>query len=305
VRHGKKPVPRLEYPGEIPAGGRWSVAVKGGVVEAYQDPSAALRRARSGRRSVSGQAAGRPGWHTVFVRCRQDDWDGWLAADFNIREPVVAPGKPSPESDFVPVDIARLLQVKLADIHAQEFLKPRPEVYSIMTRANGRFGWDWNAGGFNRVVVDDSRLRACGGRFVTDSGLTFAVAASGPNAACVSIWKNFPEEISFPLSGRAREVAVFLIGVTNPMQSRVENARIGVRYEDGGEETVALVNPDNFDDWLNAAVQARNETVYFSDHNHGLVQRVALNPARDLHSLYVRAVANEVIVGVLAISLCR
>jgi hypothetical protein len=305
VHHGKKPVPRLEYPGEITAGGHWSVTVKGGVIEACQDPSAALRRVRSGRRRLSGQAVGRPGWHTVFVRCRQDDWDGWLAADFNITEPVVAPGKSCPGSDFVPVDIAPLLQVKLADIHAQEFLEPRPEGYSIMTRANGRFGWDWNAGGFNRVVVNDSRLRGCGGRFVTDSGLAFAVAATGPNAACVSLWKNFPEEISLPLSGRAREVAVFLIGVTNPMQSRVENARIWVRYADGGEEAVALVNPVNFDDWLNAAVQTRNETVYFSDHNHGLVQRVSLDPARDLHSLFVRAVANEVIVGVLAVSICR
>jgi hypothetical protein len=228
-----------------------------------------------------------------------------MAADFSIVEPAVAAGTPCPAQAFTPVDISPWLNVSLAEIHGQEFLEPRPKGYSIMTRANGRFGWDWNAGGFNSVVVDDARLRQCGGRFATDAGLAFAVAQTGPNAACVSIWENFPEAIAFPLSGRARELAVFLIGVTNPMQSRVENARLEVHYADGGQESVALVNPDNFDDWLNAAVQTQNETVYFSDHNHGLVQRVPLDPARALHSLRVRAVANEVIVGVLAVSICR
>jgi hypothetical protein len=305
VTHGKKSIPSLVYPHSVPAGGRWAVAVKGGTIVEYKDPSSALQTPRHRPRRLSGLAAGRPGWHTVFVRCQKDHWDGWLAADFSIVEPAVAAGTPCPAQAFTPVDISPWLNVSLAEIHGQEFLEPRPKGYSIMTRANGRFGWDWNAGGFNSVVVDDARLRQCGGRFATDAGLAFAVAQTGPNAACVSIWENFPEAIAFPLSGRARELAVFLIGVTNPMQSRVENARLEVHYADGGQESVALVNPDNFDDWLNAAVQTQNETVYFSDHNHGLVQRVPLDPARALHSLRVRAVANEVIVGVLAVSICR
>ena len=41
-----------------------------------------------------------------------------------------------------------------------------------------------------------------------------------------------------------------------------------------------LINPDNFDDWLVAAVQQENETQYFSDYNHGIIQRIPLNPSK-------------------------
>lgn len=305
VTHGKRAIPRLAYAAEVPANGCWHVTIRGGTIIDHQDPSSALHRTRRTSRRLSGLAAGQPGWHTAFVLCQKDDWSGWLAADFLIVAPTVATRPLCPAEEFTPVDISPLLNVSLTEIHAQKYLEPRPKGYSIMTRVNGRFGWDWNASGFNGVVVDDSRLLQDEGRFVTESGLAFSLAPTGPNAAAVSVWENFPTELSVPLTGRARELAVFLIGVTNPMQSRVENGRIDVQYADGGCESVMLVNPDNFDDWLGAAVQTRNETVYFSDHNHGIVQRVALDPARELQALRVCAVANEVIVGVLGVSICR
>jgi hypothetical protein len=52
-------------------------------------------------------------------------------------------------------------------------------------------------------------------------------------------------------------------------------------------------------------VQPSNEAVYFCAHNHGIVQRIALDPGRDLAAFTVKAVANEVIVGVLGITLGR
>ena len=96
-----------------------------------------------------------------------------------------------------------------------------------------------------------------------------------------------------------------MIGITNPMQSRVENGRFTLEYADGKTQEVSLVPPVNFDDWLVAAVQTANETVYFSDYNHGLVQRVTLDASRDLKSLTVRAVANETVVGILGVTIRR
>lgn len=305
VTHGKAPIPRLEFRPEVQVGGLLDITAEEGEIVEYKDPSSALKETCCDRWRLSGVAAGQPGWHTIFVRCQKDRWDGWLAADFCIKEKPVVVKKVCPAEKFVPVDIAPFFNVAITEIHTQKYLKPRPKGYSIMTRGNCRYGWDWNAGGFNSVIVNDTRLRQCGGVFVTDSGLRFVVPATGPNAACLSVWENFPDEIVFPLSGRAQELAVFLIGVTNPMQSRIENARLEVCYADGGKKIISLVNPVNFDDWLNAAVQTQNETVYFSDHNHGLVQRMTLAPDRDLQSLLVRAVANEVIIGVMAIAICR
>jgi hypothetical protein len=184
-------------------------------------------------------------------------------------------------------------------------MSPRPAGYSIGSRLNGRYAWDWNQGGHNAVQVDDTVLRQAEGLFHAPSGIGFTTPAKGLNVACASIWDNFPSIIKIPLKGKALELSIFFMGVTNPMQSRVENARFTVTYLDGSTQTVSLVNPENFDDWLNAAIQPQNETVYFSDYNHGIVQRINLDPEKKLTEISVEAIANEVIIGLMGISIRR
>ena len=64
-----------------------------------------------------------------------------------------------------------------------------------------------------------------------------------------------------------------------------------------------IIDPENFDDFLIAAFQTANETVYFSDGTHGLVQKIPLDPGKKLLRFEVEAVANEVIVNILALTL--
>ena len=56
--------------------------------------------------------------------------------------------------------------------------------------------------------------------------------------------------MQIPLKGKAFELALFFIGVTNPMQSWVENARFTVTYYDGSRQITNLTHPKNIDDWL-------------------------------------------------------
>ena len=60
--------------------------------------------------------------------------------------------------------------------------------------------------------------------------------------------------------------------------------------------------PLNFDDWLVPALQTENETVYFSPYNHGIIQRIDLDPRKELSALILEAVANEVVLGMLGMS---
>ena len=138
--------------------------------------------------------------------------------------------------------------------------------------------------------------------FSTPVTSSFLTPEKGFNTACISLWDNFPENMVFDIPDFAEELAVFLIGVTNPMQSHVENGRFTVTYKGGHTEVSSLINPTNFDDWLGGAVQTENETVYFSDYNHGIVQRIPLNPSKKTQLLEVRAIANEVVIGILGIS---
>lgn len=301
---GERP-PVLAGRERVTPGHDWRARVRRGTIAEWRDPAASLTDARITDDTLSARASGNGGHHTVFLRVTQGAWNGWLPADFEIRPPAPRPAR-APRGTFVPVDMGRLFNIALADIHSQAYRQPRPRGYSIMAKLNGRFGWDWNAGGWGTVKVDDRRLReADGGVFTTPSGIPFLTPTQGPNAACASVWENFPRELVVPLSSSGTELAVWLIGVTNPMQAYVENARLTVHYADGQTTSVALVNPVNFDDWLVAPVQADNETVPFSDANHAIVQRLALDPRRELRELRVRAVANEVIVGVLGVSVRR
>ena len=61
----------------------------------------------------------------------------------------------------------------------------------------------------------------------------------------------------------------------------------------------------NIDDWLVPALQMENETVYFSNYNHGIVQRIKLEPEKELAEISMEAIANEVIIGLLGISIRR
>jgi len=169
--------------------------------------------------------------------------------------------------------------------------------------ANGRYAWEWNHIGHNGVLVDDSALRNSGGVIYTRSGIPFATPEKGENIACVSIWDNFPTEMTFPLEGSGQELAMLFVSTTNAMQTAVENARITVTYEDGSEETKSLIYPDSIDDWMVPALQKENESLYFSKFNHATVQKIRLNPSKKLKNVKVEAVANEVILGVIGISI--
>ena len=275
------------------------------------------------------------GSHTVFVRVKEDQYDAWMAVDPMVENKTfpavrISTGK-SVACKFEPLDISRYFNCSLTEIHVLRYMSPRPKGYSIGSRLNGRYAWDWNQGGHNAVKVDDTALRRAAparqtrnsnleirnrgkncvadkpgevtGVFYSPSGIGFSTPEKGVNVACASIWDNFPSVIEIPLKGKALELGLFIIGVTNPMQSRVENARFTVTYLDGSMQTVSLVNPVNFDDWLNAALQTENETVYFSDYNHGMVQRIILDSNKELSNISIEAIANEVIIGLIGISI--
>ena len=213
---------------------------------------------------------------------------------------------PVPEQ-FENIDCRKYFNVELAKLFDQKYLAPRPEGYSIGMRINGRYAWEWNHYGHNEVVVNDSALRnAPGGIYKLDkSRWSFPTPADGNNAACVSIWENFPESMSIALEGKAQELALFVFGSTNAMQSCVVNGRITVQYTDGSAEVCDLIEQENFDDLMVTAFQQQFERFYWDRGNHGMVVRIKLDPAKTLKNCTVQAVANEVIIGILGGALKR
>ena len=100
-------------------------------------------------------------------------------------------------------------------------------------------------------------------------------------------------------------MAVCFVASTYCMHTGVENVRITVSYADGTEESTKLVYPFSIDDWLTSALTTEAEIFYFNNFNHATVKRIRLDPAKELASIRIEAVANEVILGVVGISISR
>ncbi len=305
IVHGDGRKPTLRY-AELSVGGNEIVfQVENGEILSWNDLNGTLENIRSANGKIYAKTKKLVGKHTLFVRVKKDEYDGYLAADYEIVEEEKTEKPETVGGRYETIDISKLFNASLTEIHKQKYMSPRPEGYSIGVFDNGRYAWEWNHGGHNRLVVDDTALRESGGEVYTRSGIPFATPKTGKNVACASVWDNFPTKISIPLFGAGKELATLFVSTTNAMQTGVENARFTVEYEDGTSEEASLVYPRNIDDWLVPALQRENEIFYFNDYNHATVQTLRLQPEKRLVSLTVEGIANEVIVGVLGVTIRR
>ena len=170
---------------------------------------------------------------------------------------------------------------------------------------NGRYSHNWNQKGRNVVCVDDSMLRNSGGTVYSPSGIPFATPEKNENLACVSIFERFPTEMTVSLDGHGDELAIMFVASSCCLHTAVEGVRITVSYADGTSEATSLVYPESLDDWLTSALTTKAEIFYFSDFNHATVKKVRLSSEKELKSVKIEAVANELIFGVAGISISR
>jgi len=218
-----------------------------------------------------------------------------------------------------------------------KYRTPRSPYVSLALPAQGIGAW---AGHVNASAeIDDSGLRAvaaaAGGRLVLPSGVAFATPGPGDaaNVLFVSQWDNYPREATVPLQGRARRVHLLMAGSTNAMQSRFDNGEVIATYADGTRARLTLRNPETWwpieqdyftDDFqfridgpLPTRVDLKTGTVRVLESESfkgrggvvpggaATVLALDLDPARELRSLTVRALANEVVIGLMAATLER
>jgi hypothetical protein len=218
-----------------------------------------------------------------------------------------------------------------------KYVSPRSSHVSLAIPSQGIGGW---AGSVNATAeIDDGGLRAAsaagGGRITLPSGVPFVTPGPGatPNIVFVSQWNNYPREVSVPVSGRARRIWLLMAGSTNWMQSRLDNGEVIARYQDGTTARLALHNPTTWwpidqdyfvDDYafalagpLPVRVDLKTGRVRVLDASAfkgqgrtvpggaATVLDLRLNPAKPLASLTVRALANDVVIGLMAATLER
>ena len=221
------------------------------------------------------------------------------------------------------------------DIFKNFYLSPRPKVTTLTIPAHG-IG-EWCHPEFTATINDVAlRRQVKDGVYQTELGIPFRTPAKGHNIAYTSLWDNYPDAVTIPLEGKASHAYLLMAGSTNHMQSRIDNGQVVVTYTDGTTETLPLQNPHNwcpieqdyYEDGLQFhAAQPRPYRLDFvslkvsREHmamgeRYGYQQRdfkggagvlldMPLNPQKQLRDITVRTLSNDVVIGLMGITLQR
>lgn len=189
--------------------------------------------------------------------------------------------------------------------------------------------------GKNALRTEKDASRTENGVLRTKLGIPFRTPAEGRNIAFTSLWDNYSDSLRVPLNGKASRAYLLMAGSTNHMQCHIDNGIIRVYYKDGSCDTLPLVNPDNwppieqiffedgkaFNRHAPSLYRLRLKTAEVSD-NFGeelgfpgvsreidggaaVLLEMPLDKNKSLSHLVLETLSNEVVIGLMGVTLQR
>ena len=264
--------------------------------------------------------------HTPNLLCTPD-FSNNILVDIN----------PGTQKEYILVNIDNMLKASVTDIFRNKYLSPRSPYTTMQTPIQGVGEWchpnliyDIDDAGFRAAVKNEI--------FETPFGVPFRVPAGKNNIAFTTLWDNYPDSISAPLSGQAEYAFLMMAGTTNHMQYGVTNGTVTVYYTDDSNSELVLRNPETWcaieQDYYVDGLQFKLNTprpyrVAFKtgivsrdmerdmkiiptevygreiEGGAGIILGIILDKNKELKSIKWKSIANEVIVGMMAVTLVK
>ena len=232
-------------------------------------------------------------------------------------------GSTAADWTFIPLDA--IFNADLSTIFKPgTYTSPRPETCAERIGTDGWSAWTfpyWNGPAAPTPTFSNVANMSVGdGIIQTPQGARFLVNSSGVrNIAFTSLWDVYNAsvnvDITTPVPG-ASSVWVLVAGSTNPMQTLIANAVLRFVYTDGSTENLELVPPISYwaiSGWGSADYSYATDafclpkvpppTVQLGVANRAMVYDHALPPGRVLAAVQLETLSQEVVVGLLAVSL--
>jgi hypothetical protein len=242
------------------------------------------------------------------------------------------------ETKFEKIDLSKHYNEKVTNIFKQNYLSPRPTSPTLQLPTQGIGNWCYP---LTTAEINDSGLRAQAGiknEIVLPQGIPFSIPGDSTknNIVFTSQWDNFPDAVAIPLSGKSSHAYMMMAGTTNPMQSRMVNGEVRINYSDGSFKILPLKNPVNWwpieQDYMNDGyafttdgyqplryyLKTGKAATTWNDYitirgfsNRGIdggaatVLDLPLDINKELKSIVIHSIANDVVIGLMSLTLVR
>jgi hypothetical protein len=289
------------------------------------DPQTCLSEIQMNDGFFTGRVTGAPGHRMLFVEV-QAQAPYYQCVELDVEDIVAeeaAAGKtlrtcPS-DAQWLPVDLSRHFNGALQDIFKQRYLTPRSKTISCRLGFDGWSAWTfpyWKLPTPQPKLDNLVNIEHSNDLLVTAAGARFASPKEDLNISFTSLWDNWPDKVVVPVHRTGKAAWLMISGTTNPMQGKIANAVIRFRYQDGFEEKLELVPPDNYWSLCRFATTDYDVTLdkfalpetppqflQLGTDCRAMVYGWKLRPDMQLESITLETLSQEVIVGLMAISI--
>jgi hypothetical protein len=320
------------------AGDVIQIAAANAQIVSFEDPQEALEDEKIRNGVITANLTPNKGFHTVMVRVIAGNSPQYRVFRIRINDPAgdareasrflyLVPGNASWE----PVDISKLINADVTIIYQQQYLSPRPNTVSVRLGTDGYSPWTfphWKSLPPAIRLDKAENLMHGPGRLITPQGVPFYWPSGEKNIVFTSLWDNYPVKIDFPVNKSGDAVWFLVAGSTNIMQCRIANAVIRLNYSDGSTDSLELVPPVNYwnlstiDSHATAPGQGSRidytsetdrfcmpaklpETVQLGENCRAMLLNLKMRKDVVLRSVTLETLSQEVVVGMMGISIMK
>lgn len=241
------------------------------------------------------------------------------------------------QGQFNNISLASKYNEKVTEIFNQKYLSPRLKVPTLQLPWQGIGNWCYPL--INAQINDSGLMNKRKNGKVDYLGIPFLIDKTDKNIAFASQWDNYPDSVEIPVSGKGKKIYFLMAGSTNPMQSQMVNGTVTVQYADGSTTELELKNPtnwwpieqdlfdDNFafeipDDKIPYRVKLKTGELYkggtlsnyssikgFTDRQvdggAATILDLPLDPNKELKTIKLTAVSNDVVIGIMSATVLK
>ncbi len=218
---------------------------------------------------------------------------------------------PSTDLEWQPLEISAHFNADLRTIYQQSYLTPRPATCSVQLGTDGYSPWTYPFWSMKPPVLEFENLNPDPqGWLWSDARVPFLWKDSVLNACLTSRWDNFPTQIDLGISAVGRNLHALISGTTNPMQVGLANAALHLTYADGSTDSLELIHPNNYlslsgrYDWDIDTFALPNPPpqIQLGEHTRAVVVSCPLRPNLELVRVSLECLSEEVVVGLLGLT---